>query len=455
VKRLAALVACACGSPPAPGDASTSTTSPASTTGTTVPGLPTTAISTTTTGTIGDDPPPQFDIPFPDLPDPACDQQELDDECIDYCYSAGIGEPCSAPPPPQAPIPYLPILFDCNCGNVNDVALADLDDDGVDDIVANCADFTPRVAVWFGAAMRPLACPILYATVAASGLAIADFDGDARLDIVTVAYGFETLSLFHGLDDRKFAPQSIVPLVAWESESFARLTLGDLDADGDIDLAAHGFHAARPLLGDGAGSFSPGPPVAFPDSYGVIAVVDLDGDTRLDVVGRCMDTLCMFPGDGQGGFIVPPVELFTDEDYTVDLAVGELTGDAHLDLLLLRADGLVLAPGLGPAQFGPRVIVGPSFAAQTLALADLDGDAVQDVVVHGTDFQRAPDMATTTLLTGDSVQGYAVVAALAHPHYPFAPTFGDFNGDGRTDLVFAQTVDSAMGGGILFLESAP
>ncbi|MBK7825014.1 VCBS repeat-containing protein [Nannocystis sp.] len=449
MKRLAVLVACACGTP-APGDESTSTTG---TTGTTGPDLPTTAISTTST--TGDDPPPQFDLPFPDFPDPACEQQELADECIDYCNKVGIGEPCGAPPPPQAPIPYLPFLFDCNCDDVNNVTLADLDDDGIDDIVANCNAFTPRIAVWFGASMRPLACPTLYATVGATGLAIADFDGDARLDIVTVAYGFETLSLFRGLGNRKFAPQSLVALVAWESESFLRLTPGDLDADGDIDLVARGFDVARPLLGDGAGSFSPGPFVTFPNAYGAIEVVDLDGDDRLDVVGRCMDALCISPGDGQGGFIAPPVELFTDEDSTIDLAVGELTGDSHLDLLLLRPDGLVLAPGLGPAQFGPRVIVGQSFAAQTLALADLDGDAIRDVVVHGADFPQFPDMATTTLLTGDPVQGYAVVAAFAHPYYPLAPTFGDFNGDGRTDLVFAQPVDATMGGGVLFLESAP
>ncbi|MDC0675299.1 FG-GAP repeat protein [Nannocystis radixulma] len=42
-----------------------------------------------------------------------------------------------------------------------------------------------------------------------------------------------------------------------------------------------------------------------------------------------------------------------------------------------------------------------------------------------------------------------------HRGNPMPPWFGDFNGDGRTDLVFGLPISAYFNPGVYFLESAP
>jgi len=82
------------------------------------------------------------------------------------------------------------------------------------------------------------------------------------------------------------------------------LRLADFDGDGRLDLLTVNEHFASVLHGDGAGGFGPAIHLAPIAAGSSIAVADVDGDGRLDVVvGRndAPETITVLRNDGAGG----------------------------------------------------------------------------------------------------------------------------------------------------------
>ena len=424
------------------------------------PTTPAPAGSTTTTTTSPDEPGGstlRFDIPYPDPAGGAgCEQQALGEPCQGGCGFGTVTPVCDIPAL-AAPAPFHPLLRDCACGQVIDVVLADLDGDGIDDIAAACRG-PARVGVWFGSGARPLACPTLYPVVdAPNALIVADLDGDGHVDLLTrteVYDGDESrYSLLRGRGDRTFAPHEIV----FAPPSWGALTVADLDDDGDPDLVNVGARDLRVLLGDGQAGFTVGQHVALGPSYCLEGhVQDLDGDGHLDVVVVCdRSVVVAHRGGGDGSFADPGEVLVTSDTSLATVAIGDFTGDLVADLLLVGQGELTLAVGDADQQFAAPVPVGPALPASAIAGVDLDGAPGLEIVVHGADEPRTILTSSRTwLLAGDGLQGFAVVAELDHDDEVPPPVFGDFNGDGRVDLVFGAG-PTGLFSRLLLLESAP
>jgi len=118
--------------------------------------------------------------------------------------------------------------------------------------------------------------------------AVADLDGDSRLDVVvanTNEGGYangDSISVFRGNGDGTFRPALILPA---DSHPYG-IDVADLNQDGWLDLLASGSHAGRLSVwrGNGDGSFQPPTyiPVA-PGDYDVF-VADVDGNGTRDVL---------------------------------------------------------------------------------------------------------------------------------------------------------------------------
>jgi hypothetical protein len=255
-------------------------------------------------------------------------------------------------------------------------AVADLDGDGRDEIIASAGPspaFAPQLRA-FDPLDGPLANGSLlafatagYGVVAAGG----DRDGDGRDELAVApgpgtAYGAVVAFYRYGGEGAAWERLGVPPFLAYGDavRGGARLAWGDLDGDGRDELVtapgplpANGAHirgwrvsgeAAEPLPWADFLAFSPSV------GYGAVTVCgDLDGDGR--------DELVTAPGPGPA--------------YGPHVRVWRL-GPSAAPVLL--AEGVLD----GDARYGAR-----------LACGDLDGDGVDELVAAS-----GPDPASTSLV---------------------------------------------------------
>ena len=216
------------------------------------------------------------------------------------------------------------------------------------------------------------------------------------------------------------------------------MTPGDLDDDGDLDLAVSGTAAFEHvvLLNQGAGAFTS---QAYESFVMQLRAFDVDGDDDLDLVGvgggggiRGSAVVQHNAGDGTFG----AVEEFVTGNNPLDIEVADLQGDGRPDLLvaardiatgvvhLQRPDGSFGAPDSGQL-FSPSVDV---------ATADVDGDGAVDVAAAVTDFAGGNDIQLQLNDgTGDLSPGQTIDAGGTGPR---ALVAGDLDGDDDADLAW-------------------
>ncbi len=341
---------------------------------------------------------------------------------------------------PSGPIPEEPV-----------VTVADVDRDGDLDVFFSNQDTggfgQGAIGLWRNQGnltfsspeTLSLLTPLDDSTSGAVTIHVADVNGDAWPDILA---GNQESSWFliKGNGQGGFLPAQ---LFRAGDDNAIDIETADLDGDSDLDVVvvADGSVEACVYLNPGDGSFEqPVPlPMANPDYApafpGKLRAGDFDGDGDLDLLTSFRSDfsnrfgLGLRKNNGDGTF-APTVEIL-EPTYLIDLVVADMDGDGDLDALYLLETGqLVLRRNDGNGNFSARV-AGPNFQTgfdyNQLAVADIDGDGDLDAIVDaGTGIKIARNLGNGTFgsLQYHDVGGW--VTALA---------FGDFNHDGRVDLL--------------------
>ncbi len=309
-------------------------------------------------------------------------------------------------------------------------ALGDLNGDGKLDVVL-ADDSASSISVLLGEGDETPVGPTDYATLqyqtVGASVVLVDLNGDGKLDLL--AGGRPSVNVRLGKGDGTFAAPAAYP------GGMGGVALGDLNGDGKLDLLTGSSDSVGVLFGKGDGTFDTGttyPTGNFPIS---VALGDLNGDGTLDIVSanQDSDTASVLLGNGDGSFAIN-VDYPTGSQPTA-VVMGDLNGDGKLDLAVMQAQSVSVLLGKGDGSFAANVDYPAGSQLTAIALGDLNGDGKLDIVVTN----AVGPTGTAIVLLGAGGGMFAGNLAFQVGIYPTGVALGDLNGDGKLDVVVANT----------------
>jgi len=352
--------------------------------------------------------------------------------------------------------------------NPSAVLASDLNNDGKLDLIVflqNVEAANPYVALGNGdGTFQPL-LPIQNATVSDSFPAtlpvLGDFNKDGKLDLALINFDSSSVSTLLGNGDGTFQPPIVTQ--GQSNTGYTGLTVGDFNQDGNLDIIANyvnGSDSGISLwLGNGDGTFQSPVNTSLPIyfQYGCGNAADYNDDGKLDLLCFSQTSVAVLPGNGDGTFqaaVTSPFQVSPGIGFGVQGAF-DVNGDGKLDLLLGYSEDhplefwTELQLGNGDGSF--QTATGPFTGEASSPPADFNGDGKLDFV---TDAALAPfpaDDLSIWIGNGDGTFANPVAIKTTTGLALIPLLQGDFNGDGKQDLL-AQDYN---GGGLwMFLQGS-
>ncbi|MDZ8078187.1 MAG: DUF4347 domain-containing protein [Nostoc sp. DcaGUA01] len=270
-----------------------------------------------------------------------------------------------------------------------------------------------------------------------SSVAVADFDKDGRLDLVTANTLSNNISVLFG--DTKgtggFGPAVNFALPSVSSP--ISLTVGDFNKDGksDIVTANNGSQNISLLLGDGIGGFATPKNFKVPSRPSSVTAGDFnkDGISDLAVTSSYFNNVSIFLGNLNGTLnIAGEFNVGINPNFVVS---GDFNKDNKLDLAVANYDSnnVSILLGNGAGSFGIATNFDVGLNPVSVTVIDFDNDGKSDLAVAnaGSD--------TVSVLLGDGNGGFGSASNFNVGTKPYSLAVGDFNKDGESDLAVANS----------------
>jgi hypothetical protein len=339
----------------------------------------------------------------------------------------------AAAPPAHATVTFgHPVGF--ATGGTSGVALtlADVDLDGHLDAVGGFDSVAPAVRTLTGNGSGAFTPSLTAQTAHTVGVTVADMDGNGLPEIITANSGGTASELFRDADGTLHGNT----LAAGTSPT--AVAVADLAGDGapDTVVANGGTSTFSVLYQSPNGTIAAATPYAGGLNPSAIAVGDLNGDGKPDVVTadrNVAGTVSVMLRTASG--FAAPVP-FAAGRAPIGLALVDVNGDGKLDVVALSSadpatfrSAITVLLGNGSGGFTPAPTTSQVDAfAQSLAVGDLNGDGIVDLVVGGSD-------QTVTPLIGDGAGRFTALDFQVPGGVTVTVAVGDVTGDGKADIV--------------------
>jgi hypothetical protein len=333
------------------------------------------------------------------------------------------------------------------------VAIADVNGDGKPDaLTANFSSNTLGVLLGNGAGGFTLQATL--STGTGSGpysVAIADVNGDGKLDALTANRNSSTLGVLLGNGAGGFTLRA-TPSTGANSYPLS-VAIADVNGDGKLDaLTANEVSSTLSvLLGNGAGGFTlqaNAPSTGTNSRPSGVAIADVNGDGKPDALtaNYNSNTLGVLLGNGAGGFTLQATLSTGAGSGPSRVAIADVNGDGKPDALTANLDssplGLLLGNGAGGFTLQATPSTGITSFSSGLAVADVDGDGNLDAVTSS-DFSN-----TLSVLLGNGAGGFTLQANTPSTGAGSSPSnvaIADVNGDGKPDALTANFSSNTLG----------
>ena len=289
------------------------------------------------------------------------------------------------------------------------------------------------------------------------GIATADFNGDANLDLLVV--GIDPInstwsySVLLGNGDGSFQAPVFYPQSLVSGFFSPSIVVADFNNDQKPDVAVNVPGTLALLLGKGDGTFA-APAYIFDGAGQYLVAGDFNGDGKLDIAaggpapppGSANPETAVLYGNGDGTF--QPAVFPTSLSNFAAQFTADLNNDGKPDLISQNQ----VALGNG---YGTFTQLSTLIGYQVNQVADLNGDGRPDLFV--TNYGPSSHPLNTGVLLGNGDGTFASpvnVPISGLLTYGVTPVVADMNGDGRPDIIFSW-FSSINGVGVMHNTTAP
>jgi len=286
-----------------------------------------------------------------------------------------------------------------------------------------------------------------------------DFDKDGDLDLVIAVLGMlfpnndkiGSVVILENDGHSHFTKHLVVDKIARVSDVRA----GDLDKDGDMDLAVaqFGYDDGETRWIENLGDWKFKSHILQNLSGPInVEIVDIDKDGDLDIVSLVSqewEEIYCFINDGKGNFQPKLIWGSSNQDYgSSGISMCDLDKDGDMDILYSNGDAFDYIPPQGRPWHGVQWLENKgnmkfefhrlcSFTGATnVRAADIDNDGDLDLfVVSEFNLWDKPDSYSMIWLENTGNMQYTKHEITKNPTHILCCEPGDFNNDGQIDLV--------------------
>jgi hypothetical protein len=278
------------------------------------------------------------------------------------------------------------------------VAFGDFNGDGRTDIVVgNTSDATVTVFLnqGHGVFHQGLGSPML-AGHSPNDIAVADMNHDGLPDLVIANHDSPFVTILLGQSDGRFAPSAASPVRVDVRPHPHGVAVADFNHDGNPDVAVESWATdeIKVFMGDGHGGLKL-PGAVFKvgkHPYERLRSADLNGDGNPDIITTDFEqaAVTVLLGDGKGSFKQAAGSPFAAGDDPFAVVIADFNHDGHPDLAVANFSGqgtdfskdavnILYGDGTGQFRRGPTLATG--HCPLMIAAGDIDGDGLPDIAV--------------------------------------------------------------------------
>jgi len=354
--------------------------------------------------------------------------------------------------------------------NPEDVRVSDLDGDGKPDIlVANygAGSFSVfrNTSVAGNINIANFSRKDFTSGSGSTFVTVADLDNDGKQDVIIANQGENTLSIFKNISTSgNISFNSPVKLTTPSTP--IGIGIGDFDKNGWLDIVTVNYDNNSLSIFSNKGIFNTLSPSNFNAPFKLITglnpitidVADLDGDSKVDIVvgNYSSRNVSIFKNNFVSG-ILNTSSFASKIDFNAGnspgyLKLGDIDGDSKLDIVVL-AEGAnsvgilrnTTSPGLiSLSSFAPRVNFNTGLTPYYISLGDMTGNGKLDILV--TNFGDG----TATVWQNKAIPGSITRSSffkrlnLKVGTKPYAGLLADIDGDAKTDILVSNTGSNTL-----------